>query len=342
VSKTINLPAPDAWHAHLRFGDMLSAVTEWSARQFRRLVAMGNVPAVEDLQQAMDYDDECNQEAEKFGCQVLVSPKLTLNTTPQMVCNFCHAGFTRLKLYAGVTTGSKNGVANFEALYPCLETMRDLGMYLQIHAEDPDPRVDCDQRERSCLSKVAKLVNDFPQLHVIIEHISCKETVDFMSRMHEQNRPVAATVTLAHLKHNKNDVRGDLLDPQLIMKPEIQGFADHAAIQQLVYESCLPNVFFGSDSAPHPASNKGPIKVANGGFTAPVLMPELTRLFLMHANRDRLISFTSHFGADYYDFPRNTSTLVLEEQEWTVPELVGTVRPYMAGEKLGLKVAGIV
>ncbi len=337
----ITLPAPDDWHAHFRFGEMLRDVVPWSAKQFRRVVAMGNVPAVETLEQAKAYDEETNAESGKDGCTTLVSPKLTPTTTPELIGLFDDAGFHHLKLYAGITTGSTGGIVDFKPLYPCLETMQDLDMVLQIHAEDADPKIDCDQRERSCLPKVQRLIEDFPKLRVVIEHISCRETTDFARRMAEKKSRVGFTVTLAHLKHNKNDVRGGDLNPQLIMKPEIQGFADHRAIMRLVYEDRLPNVFFGSDSAPHPAANKGPIKVANGGFTAPVLMPELLRLFLLNSTLEALHNFTWGFGADFYQLPRNREKLVIVREPWQVPEMIGTVRPYMAGETVDLQVKAI-
>jgi dihydroorotase len=318
---------------------MLKDVVPWSARQFRRVVAMGNVPAIETLEQANAYEIETNSVSLKYGSTTLVSPKLTLETTPAMVEAFDKAGFRHLKLYAGITTGSASGVTDFKALYPCLEVMQDRNMILQIHAEVADPNVDCDQRERRCIPKVARLVYDHPRLRVMVEHISCRETGDFARRMHEEKRRVGFTVTLVHLKHNKNDVRGGtFLEPQLIMKPEIQGIADHQAIMKLVYVFRLPNVFFGSDSAPHAAENKGPVKVAHGGFTAPVLMPELVRLFDLHANRPALTEFTHSFGADFYELPRNRGKLRLIHKPWVVPELVGTVRPYMAGETIPLQV----
>ncbi|MEO8065425.1 MAG: hypothetical protein ABI643_01035 [Candidatus Doudnabacteria bacterium] len=342
MKNEITLPAPDDWHAHFRFGEMLKDVVPWSAKQFRRCIAMGNVPPIETVAEAQAYDDECNDQSQKFGCTTLVSPKLIPTTTPYMVKEFSRSYFGRLKLYAGITTGSKGGLVDFRPLYSCLEVMQDCDMVLQIHAEDADPAVDCDQRERSCLPKVEQLSDDFPTLRIVVEHISCRETVEFVRRMHEKTRPVAATVTLAHLKHNKNDVRGGELEPQLIMKPEIQGFADQKAIMELVYESRPPNVFFGSDSAPHPAANKGPIKVANGGFTAPVLMPELVRLFQVHANPDALANFTSVFGADFYRLPRNKEKLVLIRKPWQVPEMIGAVRPYMAGQTLEWQVDGFI
>jgi dihydroorotase len=232
-------------------------------------------------------------------------------------------------------------VVDFRPLYPCVEMMQDRNMVLQIHAEDADPKVDCDQRERRCLPKVFQIVKDFPRLRVVVEHISCEETTNFARIAYESRLRVGFTVTLPHLKHNKNDVRGGDLDPQLIMKPEIQGFSDHRAIMRLVYEDRLPNVFFGSDSAPHPATNKGPVKVVNGGFTAPALMPELKRLFDRYASDAALVNFTHGFGADYYQLTRNTERLLLIRKDSVVPELVGTVRPYMAGQRLAYEVQGI-
>ena len=56
---------------------------------------------------------------------------------------------------------------------------------------------------------------------------------------------------------------------------------------------------------------------------------------------DKLEGFASHFGADFYDLPRNTDTITLERSPWTVPDSYDfsntKVIPFFAGEQLNWK-----
>jgi dihydroorotase len=345
MRKEITLNAPDEWHAHLRFGAVLKAVIYWTVRCFKRLLAMGNVPAVETVEKAQEYKQETNDESMKYGCETIVAPKLTLSTTPEMIEAFFLAGFRILKLYAGITTGSAAGISGFRPLYPSLAVMQDRGMYLCVHMEDADPLIEYDQRERVCLSKLAAVARDFPRLHITIEHISCAETAEFLRYAHFKKMLVAGGVAMHHFKHNKNDVFGNEADPHLIFKPPIQGFRDQREIQKLVMVDKLPNVFMGNDPAPHLSIYKGPGKIRSGGFTGIVTAAEWLRMFLEMSNIDALNNFWWAFGADWYQVPRNKEKLVMvndPDNRFIVPDEVGGVIPYMAGETVEWDFGAIV
>jgi dihydroorotase len=51
---------------------------------------------------------------------------------------------------------------------------------------------------------------------------------------------------------------------------------------------------------------------------------------------DKLEGFASHFGPDFYDLPRNTDTITLNKQDWTVPSEMpfagDVIVPIKAGE----------
>jgi dihydroorotase len=53
---------------------------------------------------------------------------------------------------------------------------------------------------------------------------------------------------------------------------------------------------------------------------------------------DKLESFASFNGADFYGLPRNTGTVTLRRQEWTVPDVLpfggAPLKPFRAGETL--------
>ncbi|OGE85429.1 MAG: hypothetical protein A3E28_02080 [Candidatus Doudnabacteria bacterium RIFCSPHIGHO2_12_FULL_42_22] len=333
--REIKMPAPDDWHGHLRFGAILVAMAEWVARQFKRVVAMGNVPAIETPERADEYQDECDAALKPLGTTTIVAPKLTPDTPVGMIHAFHLAGYRVLKLYLGITTGSKDGIIGLKRLYAHLEVMQDLDMQLDVHMESADLSVDMYMREVVCLLEIEQAVKDFPRLRIVIEHISRAETVDFIRKMHTQRRRVAATVTLHHFKHNRNDVMGGETDPHLICKPPIQGFRHQRAIQELVLVDQLPNVIHGSDFAPHEVEFKGSNKIRSGVFSLPVVVPEWTRIFLENGlGTEELSRFMWANGADFYQVPRNTEKLILVTEPWVVPMDIGGCRPYMAGEKI--------
>ena len=56
---------------------------------------------------------------------------------------------------------------------------------------------------------------------------------------------------------------------------------------------------------------------------------------------DKLEAFASFHGADFYGLPRNSGTVTLKRESWTVPETVpygeATLKPLCGGEQLAWK-----
>ncbi|MEJ0021537.1 MAG: amidohydrolase family protein [Candidatus Doudnabacteria bacterium] len=342
VTNEITIPAPDDWHAHYRDEPMLSDVAPFSATQFKRVVAMGNVPAITTVEKAIAYNLRTNAVTKPYGSHTLVSPKITDLTTPDLAQAFWEAGFPRLKFYPeGATTASSDGISNIAVLFPTFEVMQDRNMVLQIHGECPATWewVDVSRREMMFLPLVQLVADNFPKLRIVLEHISTSAAVAFIEDAAET---VGATVTIHHLLDTMNDVRGGLGDPHRMCKPEIKGRADRDALRMLVFYKKLRRVFFGSDSAPHRLGSKHSDQICSGVFSAPVLMPKLLDLFQRYSDGESLIDFTWAFGADFYGLPRNKEKLVLARDPWVVPDMLGEVRPYMAGQTIEWRVGGFV
>ena len=54
--ESITLRLPDDWHVHLREGEMLTSVVQYTARQFARAIVMPNlVPPVTSVSAARAY-----------------------------------------------------------------------------------------------------------------------------------------------------------------------------------------------------------------------------------------------------------------------------------------------
>ena len=58
---------------------------------------------------------------------------------------------------------------------------------------------------------------------------------------------------------------------------------------------------------------------------------------------DKLEGFASHFGADFYDLPRNSDTITLTKEPWQAPQEMAfgadVIVPLRAGETLRWKLA---
>ncbi|TDH66455.1 hypothetical protein CCR75_007747 [Bremia lactucae] len=103
-----------------------------------------------------------------------------------------------VKLYpAGATTNSESGVTRMDNIYPALEVMAEVKMPLLVHGEVTDPSVDLFDREATFIEQILKpLVNRFPLLKIVMEHITTKEAVNFVLQAPPN---VAATITPQHL-----------------------------------------------------------------------------------------------------------------------------------------------
>jgi len=75
-----------------------------------------------------------------------------------------------------------------------------------------------------------------------------------------------------------------------------------------------PRFFLGTDSAPHPRSEKEAACGCAGCFTAPLALPMYAQVFEQAGALDRLEAFASFYGADFYGLPRNVETVTLVRQ----------------------------
>lgn len=118
----------------------------------------------------------------------------------------CQAsGVVAFKLYpAGATTNSAAGVKDLASVLSTLREMARLGMVLCVHGEVVDPTIDIFDREKTFItSQLIPLLDQVPDLRVVMEHITTGDAADFVARAPDQ---VAATVTPQHLLLNRNDL----------------------------------------------------------------------------------------------------------------------------------------
>jgi len=259
--------------------------------------------------------------------------KLTQATTARTIREARAFGVVAAKLYPeGVTTNSEDGVRDVGALDEVFSVISAEGMVLCVHAEAPG--VFCLDREGAYLPRVQSIVEEYPDLRVVVEHVSTDDAVKFVMA---SGPNVAATITAHHLVLTLDDVVGGSLSPHNFCKPIAKRQEDRAA---LVRAAAYGNskFFLGTDSAPHRQGDKECCSGCAGCFTAPIAMPLLAQVFEREAGmstrlRDALERFTSVHGAKFYGLPLNEGTITLR-REPTVVKREGSVVPFMAGKTL--------
>ena len=235
-----------------------------------------------------------------------------------------------IKLYpAGITTNSSTGVKDFDLkhLKPTLEAMSELEIPLLVHGETNDFVLD---REANFAKIYEKLATSFPKLRIVMEHITTKALCELLKR-HEN---LYATITLHHLMLTLDDVMGDKLRPHLFCKPIAKRAEDREALCELAF-SGFERVMFGSDSAPHPRSEKECCGCAAGVFSAPVAISLLAQLFEENSNEKNLQKFISDNAIKAHRLEFKEEKIIrLVKKEWIVPKNYGEVVPFFAEKTL--------
>ncbi|MBX3727091.1 MAG: dihydroorotase [Xanthomonadales bacterium] len=338
------LTRPDDWHLHLRDGDLLAATVAPTAAVFGRAIVMPNLlPPVTTTAQAQAYRARILAAAPAgSGFEPLMTLYLTEATTAAEIATARASGIVHgAKLYpAGATTNSQSGVADVRRIWPLLAAMQEADLPLLVHGEVTDAQVDVFDREAVFIERhLAPIVEAFPALRVVFEHVTTADAVAFV----QQARPgVAATVTPQHLLMNRNDLFAGGLRPHHWCLPVLKRRRHQEALRTAV-ASGDPRFFLGSDSAPHARRDKESACGCAGCYSAPAALPLYAQVFEELGCLDRLEAFASHHGADFYGLPRNTGRIVLERSGWTVPDELpfgaGGIVPYWAGRPLQWRVA---
>lgn len=354
-TQMITIRKPDDWHLHLRDGSALVAVLPYTTKQFGRAVIMPNLtPPVTDFMAADAYKGRILGALAVQGFPVgvfkpLMTIYLTDKTSPEDIRLAKKSGLViAAKLYpANATTNSAHGVTDIKQLAHVFQKMAEVGLVLCVHGETlvskmfgdttRNGRVGQLRREAVFLKETMEwLVESFPNLKIVLEHITTSEAVDFVKQAHAN---VAATITAHHLLETLDAVfesHHNKCMPILKEEPHRQALLDAAT-------SGNPKFFCGTDSAPHAKSKKETACGCAGCFTAPHAVELYAMAFEERDALDRLEGFLSDFGADFYGVGRNLGTITLRRETWTIPNEVQfgeseMIVPFWAGKPLNWKV----
>lgn len=265
---TLTITRPDDWHVHLRDGDQLKDTVRDISRYMGRAIVMPNlVPPATCTDTALSYRERIMSANPQGNFEPLMVLYLTDKTTPDEIIKAKATGkIVAAKLYpAGATTNSDSGVTSVKNIYPALKAMQKVGMLLLVHGEVTDSSIDIFDREKVFLDTIlGDVVNDFPELKIVLEHITTKDAVEFVV-----NAPsnVAATITAHHLLYNRNHMLAGGIRPHYYCLPILKRNIHQQALMAAAI-SGNKKFFLGTDSAPHYKDKKEAACGCAGAYTA--------------------------------------------------------------------------
>lgn len=349
---SLTLPRPDDLHLHVRDGAAMASVLPHTARNFGRALLMPNLrPPVRTVAEAGAYRERALRALEAAGSpEGAFTPYFALYLTadtPAAEVRAARASGSVLafKLYpAGATTHSDAGVRDLRQVIPVLEAMEAEGVPLCLHAESIDPAVDVFDRERVFLEEQGRwLLDRFPRLRLVVEHITTGEAARFVL---EGPETVAATVTPQHLLLNRGALFQGGVRPHHWCLPVLKRERHRQALLAAI-RSGNPRLFLGTDSAPHARDAKEAACGCAGCFTAPHALALYAMAFEEAGALHHLPDFAARHGAAFYGLPPAAGTITLERAPWPIPAAwpfgdregaAGEVVPLFAGETVPWRV----
>jgi len=331
---TLRLSSPLDMHIHFRDEEMLKLVAPLTAKTFSGALIMPNlVPPITTKEALLSYSKrikEATKEEKDF--EAFVTLFFQADYSYEFLKDIKDS-IIGIKLYpAGVTTNSETGVSSMDinVLRPTLESMSKLGIPLCVHGETNGFVMD---REKEFMPIYESIASSFPDLTIIMEHITTKAAADLLDKYPN----LYATITLQHLIITLDDVAGGMLMPHLFCKPIAKRPEDRDALLHLAV-SGHPKVMFGSDSAPHPRHKKESCGCAAGVFTAPIALQVLAQIFEDNDALDNLDKFISLNAREIYKFTPIEKTITLIKKDFNVPSSYDgfnqTVVPMFANETI--------
>lgn len=339
---TLTITRPDDWHVHLRDGASLTNTVADISRYFARAIVMPNlVPPVTNAELAMQYHQRIMAANPTAGFKPLMVLYLTDQTTAEDIKAAKASGIVyAAKLYpAGATTNSSSGVTHVDNIASVIAAMEEENMPLLIHGEVTDHDIDIFDREAVFIDTILRpLVAKYPNLKVVLEHITTKNAVDFVN---ECSNNVAATITVHHLLFNRNHMLVGGIRPHYFCLPILKRNIHQQALIEAA-TSGSEKFFLGTDSAPHPQHAKESACGCAGSYTAHAAIELYAEAFEAADALDKLEGFASLHGPKFYNLPVNEDKITLVKEEWPVPATMAfgddEVVPIRANETIAWQV----
>jgi dihydroorotase len=317
----------------------MRSVVGATARTFARAVVMPNLaPPITTVAAAAAYRDRILA-ALPAGCTFapLMTLYLTDNTPADEIARARASGYViGAKYYpAGSTTNSDSGVTDLFRARAAIAAMEKHGLPLLVHGEVTDPDVDIFDRERVFIDRqLTRMVSDFPELKVVMEHVTTTDAVQFIDAAPVN---VGATITPQHLSWSRNALLVGGMRPHFYCMPVLKRESHRRSLIGAATGGS-PKYFLGTDSAPHARGDKESACGCAGCYSAHAAIELYAQAFDRAGALDRLEAFASFHGADFYGLSRNTATITLKREPWVIPQTYpfgeDSLVPLGAGETL--------
>ncbi len=348
------LPRPINPHAHFRCPqtqrEMFDLVVPETAKIYRWATAMPNLQKhrIKTPAQAFEYRrliQECGK-PHNPRFDVTVPFYIEADLDPLVVEDGFHLNaWVAGKLYPkNGTTNSAEGVdfRNISGLWPLFSRMQRLGALLLVHGEVvtfEDGRLVPDRdRETLAISVVQEILEAFPRLKVVFEHISSKATVEAVIRWQDHGYAVEATIAPQYLLWNSTVLFQGGMNPINFSIPILKDEEDRLAILDFMLNG---RGMLGTDTAPHDITRKSQhIGCPGGVFNEPVGLFVYFHMFRRYGGEgwfNRFREFACYRAAKFYGLPSASPTdrVLITDGETVIPELYtnGTTRvvPMFAG-----------
>ena len=347
--KELTILKPDDWHLHLREGVVLKNIISFTSEFFGRAIVMPNTKdPITSIEKCISYKNFISKELSfNSSFEPLMTIYLTDETRKdELMEGFKNKVFFAAKLYpANATTNSSHGVKKIENLFEIFELMQEIGMPLLIHGEVTDPEVDIFDRELVFIDKeLSPLIQRFPSLKIVLEHITTSHAVDFV-----QENNLGATITPHHLHINTNAMFFGGLYSDFYCLPVAKRENNRIALRKAATsgKECF---FLGTDSAPHMRQWKAFCGCA-GIFNSPVAIESYLKVFEEENALDQFEKFASLNGPNFYNLPLNKEKIRLVSRSNKIPEfidvidknkVIGKIKPFHGGETLTWRVEELV
>ena len=306
--KSIEIITPDDWHLHLRESPIIESIFPYSFSNYGKAIIMPNLenPIIK-FSQAMEYYKKIKSLITLgYKFEPLMTLFLSEETKAIDIYKGAKSGILKaIKFYPeGVTTNSYRGIKDISKMYNLLEKLPDLNIPLLIHGETANSKVDIYDREAYFLEEtVYELRKAIPELKIILEHITTKESVDFIL---DNNTNTAATITAHHLILNRNNLFDGGIRPHYFCRPIAKREKHRIAVRKAA-TSGNSKFFLGTDSAPHFDHNKESSCGCAGIFSAPNALGYIAQIFEEDSALNNLENFISINGAKFYNLSLNST-----------------------------------
>jgi dihydroorotase len=281
--------------------------------------------------------------AQQPGAQFkpLMTLYLTDQTTAADIFEAKESGLVyACKLYpAGATTNSSSGVTDVANLTDVFAAMQSVNMPLLVHGEVTTAEIDIFDREQVFIDTILRpLVANYPNLKVVLEHITTKNAVDFVTAAGDN---IGATITAHHLMYNRNDMLVGGIKPHYYCLPILKRNIHQQALRAAA-TSGNKKFFLGTDSAPHAQHAKESSCGCAGVYSSFAAIELYAEVFEEEKALDKLEAFASINGANFYQLPVNTDKITLVKKSWQVQKTMtfgsDVVVPIRAGEQVNWQV----